>query len=133
MLIYHGVWPQDGDGNLDLTEFSTIVHDVDSGKATATAGLSSTYMAPSERIDKEVSGMYMYAVEADEDDDDMISPVCLHCALGHTATAPAARSSIVRRCAGGFYRCMLHVHAGNRSASPEKEGAGESEGFCEGP
>ena len=45
------------------------------------AGLSSLYAAPSERDKREVSEMYKYAVDADEDDDDMISPVCLHSAF----------------------------------------------------
>lgn len=70
---------QDGDGNLDLAEFTKIVHEVDSGNASAYAGLPSTYEAPIQRADREVSGMYTYAVEADEDDDDMISPVRVLC------------------------------------------------------
>ena len=81
MLICCGVWLQDGDGNLDVAEFSQIVHDIDSGQASASTGLSSLYTAPSERDRREVSEMYKYAVDADEDDDDMISPVRLHSAV----------------------------------------------------
>ena len=78
MLIFVcGVPRQDDDGNLDLAEFTHIVHEVDNGHACANAGLRSTYVAPDERDVREIAGMYTYAVEADEDDDDMISPVRL--------------------------------------------------------
>ena len=72
-----GIPRQDDDGNLDLAEFTHIVHEVDNGHACANAGLRSTYVAPDERDVREIAGMYTYAVEADEDDDDMISPVRL--------------------------------------------------------
>ena len=61
----------DGDGNLDLTEFTRIVSDIDTCSADS---LNSLYVSETPRSQKQVQEMYNMAVDLDDDDDDEISP-----------------------------------------------------------